>query len=75
MRGNPTQPIIYPPIHVGRCIGSVGSRLGSMGLCIGSRKLFKYQHIGIGNAKLSRWGCRPIRDLSVSGFALQLNIG
>ena len=40
---------------------------------------FRYQHVGIGNAKSLRLGggggVRPARDPNASGFALQWNIG
>ena len=38
---------------------------------VGWMRVFGYQHVGIGNTKVSRWGCCP----STSGFALQWNIG
>ena len=37
--------------------------------------VFKYQHVGIGNAKLSRWGCNPTQAPNASGLASQWNIG
>ena len=46
-----------------------------MRLRVGSARLFKYQHVGIGNAKLLCLGSRPARDTNMSGFALQWNIG
>ena len=37
--------------------------------------VFRYQHVGIGNAKSSRWGCNPTQGPNASGFASQWNIG
>ena len=49
--------------------------VGSVRLRVGSARLFGYQHVGISNAKLSRWGSRPKQDPNASCFALQWNIG
>ena len=38
----------------------VGGCVGSGGLRIGSAREFRYQHVGIGNAKSSRWGSSPM---------------
>ena len=37
--------------------------------------VFRYQHVGIGNAKSSRWGSNPKPGPNASGFASQWNIG
>ena len=36
---------------------------------------FRYQHVGIGNAKLWRWGSKPTPVPNANGFASQWNIG
>ena len=36
---------------------------------------FRYQHVGIGNAKLWRWGCKSTPGPNAKGFASQWNIG
>ena len=36
---------------------------------------FRYQHVGIGNAKLWHWACKPMPVPNAKGFALQWNIG
>ena len=36
--------------------------------------VFRYQHVGIGNAKLWRWGSKPTPGPNSNGFALQWNI-
>ena len=58
-----------PPTRV----GSMGARVG--GVCIGSVRVFGYQHVGIGNAKVSRWGYSPTQSPHASSFLLELNIG
>ena len=67
-----------PPARV----GSVGARFGvgglrvwSVGVRVGSWRIFRYQHIDIGNANRSRWGPYPTQSPKVSVFALQLSIG
>ena len=37
--------------------------------------VFRYQHVGTGNAKSLRWECNPKRGLNTSGFESQWNIG
>ena len=49
--------------------------VGSAMLCVGSARLFGYQHAGIGNAKYSRWGSSRMQAPNASRFALQWNIG
>ena len=44
-------------------------------VCVGFARLFRYQHVGIPNAKFSRWGFCPMRTSNVMGYALQWNIG
>ena len=56
-------------------VGSMGVRVWSVRVCVGSARLFGNQYVGISNAKRSRWGSTPIRQPNASGFALQWNIG
>ena len=42
---------------------------------VGSARIFRYQHVGIGNTTCSRWGQNPTQSPNASGFALQWNIG
>ena len=37
--------------------------------------VFRYQHVGIGNVKLWRWGSKPTRGPNANGFASQWIIG
>ena len=37
--------------------------------------VFRYQHVGMGKAKLWRWGSKPTGGAYANGFALQWNIG
>ena len=37
--------------------------------------VFKYQHVGIGDAKLWCWGSKPTPVPNANGFASQWNIG
>ena len=37
-------------------VGSIGVRVGSLWVCIGSARVFGYQHVGSSNAKCSRCG-------------------
>ena len=37
--------------------------------------VFRYQHIGIANAKLWRWGSKQMPGPKANGFASQWNIG
>ena len=37
--------------------------------------VFRYQHVGTGNAKLWRWGSKPTPIPNANGFASQWNIG
>ena len=73
-----------PPARIGLVLAlgpwglvlSQGSfALGSQGFHIGSVRVFGYQHVGIGNAKVSRLGYCPTRTPNTRGFTLQWNIG
>ena len=37
--------------------------------------VFRYQHVGISNVKLWRWGSKPTRGPNANGFASQWNMG
>ena len=37
--------------------------------------IFKYQHVGIPNAKMSNWDSKPTRGPNANGFASQQNMG
>ena len=37
--------------------------------------VFRCQHVGIPNAELLGWGCKPTPGPNVNGFVLQWNIG
>ena len=41
----------------------------------GNFSVFRYQHVGIGNAKLWHWGSKPMPGPNANGFASQWNIG
>ena len=47
------------------------------GLCWGnaSFSVFRYQHVGIGNAKLWRWVSKPTPGPNANGSESQRNIG
>ena len=69
---NQTLPYYVPSALVGAQIGSARLRIG---LRVGSARLLGNQHVGIGNAKVSRWGYCPMRRPNMRGFALWWNIG
>ena len=46
-----------------------------LGLAKANFRVFRYQHVGIGNAKLWRWGSKPMPGPNANGFASQWNIG
>ena len=46
-----------------------------LGARIGSAKVFRYQHVGIGNANVSHRVYCPARTPKVRGFVFQCNIG
>ena len=71
-RGDPTNHI--PPARVGGHVGSVVICVGSFGVCVGSTRLLGYQHVGIGNANVSRWGYYPMRNPNTGGCAFWWNI-
>ena len=56
-------------------VGSARLRVGSARFHVGSARVFRHQHVGIGNANHSRWGPYPMGRPNVNGFALQWNIG
>ena len=69
-----------PPARIGAPVEH-RLMLGTISLCwallahVGPAKLFRYQHVGIPNAKSSCLGCKPTREPNASGFTLQWNIG
>ena len=81
---NVNQTLTYPmrPIfHIYKRVGLIGTRVelistrvGLIGTCVGYARLFRYQHAGIGNAKTSLLGSKPMPG-NANGFALQWNIG
>ena len=50
-------------------------RVESTMLRVGSTSLFRYRHVGMGNAKRSRWGWYPTRGPNAKGFAFWWHIG
>ena len=71
--GHPTQPIFHL-LALGFCVGAnANSRVGVGGNT--NFSVFRYQHVGIGNAKSLRWGSKPTRGPNASAFASQWNIG
>ena len=76
---------IFHWLVLGLALGILGSRWAlltrvghywlALGGHVGSARLFRYQHVGIGNVKLSRWGSKPMRCPNASGFGVQWNIG
>ena len=56
-------------------VGSAEAHVGSRGVRVGFPRIFRYQHVGIPNAKCSRWGPKPKRRPNANGFAFQWNIG
>ena len=53
---------------VGVSIEYAEIHLGCMGFRFGCGRVFRYQHVGIGNAKSSHWGYKPMRGPKVNGF-------
>ena len=57
-------------LHLGFTLGATNFTFGIE--CFGD---FRYQHVGIGNAKSSHRVCNPRQGPDASGFASQWNIG
>ena len=58
----------------GFCVeGNANFRVGVGGNA--NFSIFRYQHVGIGNAKSSRWGTNPMQGPDASGSLPQWNIG
>ena len=59
----------------------LGFRVGgnaNFRVCVGGNtnfSVFRYQHVGIGNATLWHWGSKPTPGPNGNGFASQCNIG
>ena len=67
---SPTRPIFH--------LLALGVRVGgnaSFRVRIGSARLFRYQHVGIPNAKFLGLGYCPMQTPKARGFVLQWNIG
>ena len=43
-------------------IANANADSSEMWALVGSEKVFRYQHVGIGNLKSARWGSKPTRD-------------
>ena len=71
--GDPTQPIFHW-LALGFCVGGNANYMFRVG-GNANFSVFRYQHVGIGNAKSSRRGCYPTPDPNANGLALQWNIG
>ena len=54
----------------GTHVGLTGTRFGLTGTCVGSMRLFRYQHVGIGNAKVLHRGYCPTRNPQGVGFSV-----
>ena len=71
--GHPMQPIFHW-LALGFCIGgNANFRFGVGGNT--NFRVFRSQHVGVSNAKLWRWGCKPTPGPNANGFSLQWNIG
>ena len=57
-------------LRLGFALGDANFRFG-----VGCFRVFRYQHVGIGNAKSSRWGCNQTQGPDPSGLASQCDIG
>ena len=60
-----------PPVRFGVNIGLVGTHVGLVETRVGSARVFRYHHVGIGKAKWSFWES-PTRIGSHSGGLLAL---
>ena len=56
-------------------VGPLYTRVGHYWVALGLQGSFRYQHVGIPNAKVSHWGDYPTRGSNARGFALRWNIG
>ena len=61
--GDPTRPIFHW-LALGLCVGGNANFI-----------IFKYQYVGISNAKLWRWRSKPMPGPNANSFASQWNIG
>ena len=67
--GDPTAPR-FPWLALGFCVGGNANLM----FCVGgnaSFSIFRYQHVGIPNAKSTHWGCYPTPDPNSKGLASQ----
>ena len=58
---------------IGLALGLHWACVGSMGVRVGSVRVFEYQLVGISNAKVSRWAISP--SPNARSFVLQWIIG
>ena len=71
--GDPTPPLFH--------LLALGVGIGgnvNFSCCVGGNAnfiVFRYQHVGIPNAKLGCWGSKPTRGPNASVFISQWNIG
>ena len=71
--GDPTPPILHL-LTLGVGVGGNAT----FSVCVGSNtnfSIFRYQHVGIPNAKLWRLGSKSMPGPNVNGFVSQWNIG
>ena len=69
----PMQPIFHR-LALGFCVrGNKNFRFDVRGKA--NFRIFRYQHVGIGNARLWHWVSRPTAGPNANGFASQRNIG
>ena len=71
--------------RVGANVGHYKLMLGIISSCwasfarirghVGSASIFRYQHVGISNAKSSRWGSKPIQGPNANVIAFWWSIG
>ena len=71
--GYPTPPILHLLV-LGVGVGGNTNFSIHVG-CNANFSVFRYQHVGIPNAKLWCLGSKPMQGPDLNGFALQWNIG
>ena len=64
--GDPTQPIFHWLV-LGFCIDGIANFMFRVG-GTPNFSVFRYQHVGIPNAKLWRWGSKPVRGPNANGL-------
>ena len=53
-------------------IANANADSSDMWALVGSEKVFRYQHVGIGNLKSARWGSEPTRDPQSEWFHVEV---